>query len=648
MSRRSRTNTTTGTLGLAGALAALLAFAAPTLADSALLSTSHPDLIAAATVGTHGVQLCFDKQLATTFNINDTDFFLQGYKESRQTGSGLQVGTIVSSGSGYCATVVFNGVGDVRTYSDVTVLSSAVTSTAAAGGQVNVQGSVALTGSLFPNVPGATLRPQFTGASASSPTTAVYNFSEILQGDVGANGKFGFYTYAAGDSQFHPGNVSSFTPGGSSVTISFSGPDATALPAASRFVVREGAVTDPLGQGNPLGVTPNPTLRLNLVNTSGVLAASTLTYHFDFDNAIPAGAVVCPVSYALFDSTGVRYSPSASIAPVIAADRRSVALSFVPGSVGGDSDQITLATVASGGIDASSCATGTTPLNSDGAVALSGATDHVGLTSGPDLISFFIDKGNGNVLFTFDAPVSTAAGAINAGGFHLVDRNATLTSPPNPGSPGLLCPPVGGISVNPSTPNVVIVNFARASCLLGIIGSTDLSAVNNAVGVTVDDKTVMDATTGDFNPIGTLGITPPAPPPGPTTGPTTPPAPPVPTLPPLVIPPFVKKPTPTSCVTHKVITLRLLTSVSAELKSATATLNGKAYPVSKKLVITIPLSKYVKVATLTLKITGKPKTGHQVIHATRTYHPCKGQVTIVAPTTGKGKGKAKAKAKAKK
>ena len=406
MPRRSRTIITNGTLGVAAALAAFFAFAAPTLADSSLISTSHPNLIAAATNGTHGVQLCFDKQLATTFNINDQDFFLQGYSESRKTGTGLQVGTVVSSGSGFCATVVFNGVGDVRTYSNVTVLSGAVTSTAAAGGQVNGQGSVALTGSLFPNVPGATLRPQFTGATANSATTAVYNFSEILQGNVGANGKFGFYTYAGGDSQFHAGNVSSFTPGGSTVTIAFSGADATALSAASRFVVREGAVTDPLGQGNPLGATANPTLRLNLVNTSGVLDASTLTYHFDFDNAIPAGAAVCPASYALFDSTGVRYSPSAT-APVIAPDRRSVDLRFVPGSVGGDPAQITLATIAGGGLDASNCATGTTPLNSDGAVALSGATDHAGLTSGPDLISFFVDKSNGNVLYTFDAPVAT-------------------------------------------------------------------------------------------------------------------------------------------------------------------------------------------------------------------------------------------------
>jgi hypothetical protein len=629
MSRRSRTITTNGTLGTAAALAAFFAFAAPTLGDSSLISTSHPNLIAAATVGTHSVQLCFDKQLATTFNINDQDFFLQGYSEFRKTGSGLQVGTVVSSGSGFCASVVFNGVGDVRTYSNVTVLSGAVTSTAAAGGQVNGQGSVALTGSLFPNVPGATLRPQFTGATANSATTAVYNFSEILQGNVGANGKFGFYTYAAGDSAFHPGNVSAFTPGGSTVTISFSGTDATALSSASRFVVREGAVTDPLGQGNPLGATANPTLRLNLVNTSGVLNASTLTYHFDFDNAIPAGAAVCPTAYALFDSTGVRYSPSTAAA-VIAPDRRSVALSFVPGSVGGDGAQITLATVSSGGLDATNCASGTTPLNSDGAVALSGATDHAGLTSGPDLISFFVDKSNGNVLYTFDAPVAT--GAINPGGFHLVDGNGTLTSPAPQASGGPLCPAAGGFSVNPSTPNVVIVNFAQPSCLLGLIGSLNLDAVNRAVGVTVDEGAVADATSGDLNPIKTLGITPPAPPAGPTTGPTTPPAPPVPVLPPLVIPPTVKKPTPTGCVTHKVITLHLLKSVSARLKSATATLNGKAYPVSKKLVITIALSKYTKIKTLTLKIKGKPKTGTQAINATRTYHPC-GSSTTTTTTT---------------
>jgi len=97
MSRRSRKHTTNGTLGVAAALAALFAFAAPSLADSSLISTTHPGLIAAATVGTHGVQLCFDKQLATTFNINDQDFFLQGYTESRKTGSGLQVGPATSA-----------------------------------------------------------------------------------------------------------------------------------------------------------------------------------------------------------------------------------------------------------------------------------------------------------------------------------------------------------------------------------------------------------------------------------------------------------------------------------------------------------------------------------------------------------------------
>ncbi len=635
MSRRSRKITKQGSLGVAAALAALFAFAAPGVADNSLISTTHPGLIAAATVGTHGVQLCFDKQLATTFNINDQDFFLQGYTESRKTGSGLQVGTVVSSGSGFCATVVFNGVGDVRTYSNVTVLSGAVTSTAPAGGQVNGQGSVALTGSLFPNVPGSTLRPQFTGATANSATTAVYNFSEILQGNVGADMNFGFYTYSAGDSAFHPGTVSSFTPGGSTVTIAFSGTNAAALPAASRFVVREGVVTDPLGQNNPLGATAGPTLRLNLVNTSGVLNASTVTYHFDFDNAIPAGAAVCAGNFALFDSTGVRYSPALGVAPVIAANRRSIALTFVPGSVGGDAAQITLATVSSGGIDASSCP-GTTPLNSDGSVALSGATDHAGLTSGPDLISFFVDKANGNVLYTFDAPVATGSGSINPSAFHLVDGNGTLTSPPTQGSGGLLCPTVGGFSVNPSTPNVVIVNFAHASCLLGVIGSLDLNAVNNAVGVTVDEGAVADATSGDLNPIGTLGRTPPPPTPAGTTGPTTPPAPPVPTVPPLVIPPTVKKPTSLGCVTHKVITLHLLTSVSARLKSATATLNGKAYPVSKKLVITIALSKYVKIKTLTLKIKGKPITGTQTINATRTYHPCPSTTTIVKPVSSKG------------
>jgi hypothetical protein len=305
-----------------------------------------------------------------------------------------------------------------------------------------------------------------------------------------------------------------------------------------------------------------------------------------------------------------------------------VTLDFVAQAAGGDADQITLATVAADAIDAASCSPVApavpVSLNSEGTASLSGATDHPGLTSGPDLINFTIDKTNGNVLFDFDAPVETASGTIDPAAFHLLDGNGNLTSPPDQGGNGLLGEPATGpqFSVNPNTPNEVVVDFAAPTSALGVLaGSPNLSAVDNAVGVTVDEGAVADATTGDLSPIETLGVTPPAPTPTPTPTPTVPPAPPVPTVPPLVIPTTPAKTT-TGCVTHRVITLHLLVSVSARLKSATATVDGKAYPVSKKLVITIPLSKYEKVKTVTLKIKGKPKVGHQAINATRTYHPC--------------------------
>ncbi|HEX3873972.1 MAG TPA: hypothetical protein VHW26_07485 [Solirubrobacteraceae bacterium] len=626
MSRGSRIFTTKGALGAAAALTGLFAFAASSSADSSLISTSHPDLIAATQVGSKAVEACFDQQLVTTFNVTDADFFLQGYGEGRKTGSGLDVSSVIPSGSGYCVTVTFSGTGDVRTYSDVTVLPGAVTATPAAGAQVNMQGEVALTGSQFPNVPGATLRPQLVSAAAGATAgTIVYTFDEPLAGDVGANNKFGFYTYNGGDQFFHSGAVSSFTQGGTTITIGFNPSDTAVLGNATRYVVQEGAVTDGLGQGNPTGVTGNATLRINLAPTTGAVSGTggAIAYHFDFDQPIPATAKVCPVDFALFDATGVRYSPVLGTDPTVSADRRSVTLDFIAGASGGDPDQITLATVAADAIDAATCSpvapAVAQPLNSEGTASLSGASDHPGLTSGPDLIGFTIDKTNGNVLFDFDAPVSTATGAINPAAFHVVDHGGDITGPPDQGGSGLLCPTAAGpkFSVNPSAPNEVIVDFATPGCLLGL-QAPSLTAVDNAIGVTVDEGAVMDATTGDVNPIGTLGVNPPAS----TTPPpvTVPPAPPVPVLPPLVVPPATT--TTKACVTHRVITIHLLTSVSRKLKSAKATINGKAYPVSKKLVVSIPLSKYETVKTVTLKITGKPKTGHATIKATRIYHPC--------------------------
>jgi hypothetical protein len=627
MSRRSRKITTRGSLGVAAALLGLLAFAAPTLADSSPISTTHPELVGASVLGPKAILACFDKPLATSFNITDQDFFLQGYDEARRTGSGLDISTVIPSGTGdFCVTATYSGTGDVRTYSDLTVLAGAVTAAAGSGAQVNIQGSVPLTGGLFPNTPGSTLRPQLISAAVANAQNAVYNFSEPLEGDVGADGKFGFYTYNNGDTTFHAGAISGFVQGATAVSVGFSTADLAVLPQATRFVVQEGAVTDSLGQDNPVGAVGNATLRINLAPTTGAVSGSggAIAYHFDFDQAIPAGAAICPAEFALFDATGVRYSPVVGTAPAISADRRSVTLDFIAGTPGGDPDQITLATVEADAIDGTGNCASTTPkpLNSEGTTALSGTTDHAGLTSGPDLINFTIDKTNGNVLFDFDAPVATTTGSINPADFALVDGGGNLTPTPSQGGCGLLDPSTGPqYSVNSNTPNEVVVDFGEPSCALGLLeGTPSLSVVDNAVGVTVNEGAVMDATTGDLSPVGTLGVTPPAP--VTPAGPTTPPAPPVPPVAPLVAPTPTTPTKSTACVTHRIVTIHLLTSVSARLKSATATVDGKAYPVSKKLVITIPMSKYEKVKTVVVKIHGKPKVGHQAINATRDYHPC--------------------------
>jgi hypothetical protein len=278
-------------------------------------------------------------------------------------------------------------------------------------------------------------------------------------------------------------------------------------------------------------------------------------------------------------------------------------------------------TARAGAVNAASGGQG----NIQGSVTLTGSTNgHPGLTSGPDLVSFSIDKTTGIVSFNFDAPVSTATGAIKPLDFHVIDSSGVLSSPPAKSGSSLLpggLLPGGGTgavaTVDSASPDTVEVDFSTTNSLLGVLPlGSSLTLTNDAVGVTVDEGAVMDATTSDLNPIGTLGISAPAS----TTpgGPTTPPAPPVPSVPPLVIPPPAVK----TCVSHRVITIHLLKSVARNLKSATATVNGKTFPVSKKLVITIQLSKYEKVKTVTLKIKGKPKTGHAKITATKVYHPC--------------------------
>jgi hypothetical protein len=91
----------------------------------------------------------------------------------------------------------------------------------------------------------------------------------------------------------------------------------------------------------------------------------------------------------------------------------------------------------------------------------------------------------------------------------------------------------------------------------------------------------------------------------------------------VVVPPVTtpKTPAKTPATVKKctrVVTLHLLTSVSRNLRSATATLNGKKITVSKKLTITITFANYRGAKSLVLKIKGKLKNHHTTTR-TKTY-----------------------------
>jgi len=66
------------------------------------------------------------------------------------------------------------------------------------------------------------------------------------------------------------------------------------------------------------------------------------------------------------------------------------------------------------------------------------------------------------------------------------------------------------------------------------------------------------------------------------------------------------------------VTIHLLTSVSHNLRSATATVNGKKVKVSKTLTLTIPFANYKGSKTIVAKITGKLKN-HHTVKTTRSY-----------------------------
>jgi hypothetical protein len=593
----------------ASALAVILGSApVAALADSSTLLTGHPDLVAAAAVNPKTVIACFDQILATPIALSDASFFLQGYTESRKTGApGLTLSSAAPASGGKCLVAAFTGPGDARSFSTLAVLAGAVSASVPGGtGAANVQGSVPLVGGVLPNAPGVNVRPQLAGATAGAATVA-YAFNEPLTAAAGTN-SFGFYTSSSG--VFHGGTVTGFTPG-STVTVGFDTADAALLPSATRFVVEEGAVTDANGYTNPTGASGGPTTRLDLAASTGQDAGGGLTYHFDFSQAIPVTAAVCPAGFALFDASGVRYGPAMGSTPTISVDRRSVTVAFAPDTAGGDPAQITLATVAAGALDGSSCASATAPLNSEGVANLPGAPFRAGLTSGPDLQSFSINKSTAIVSFVFDAPV---ASSVAVGRFHLVDNSGGLTAPPSQAFPCLAlgATPAPQFTVGPA--NQVNVNYSIPTCLLSLLaGPPDVSSVIRTVGVTVDEGGVSDAATTAVNPIGSLGVTPTGP-----TGPTGPTVPPVVTVPPPppTTPATTTKPVVKPC--HRVVTIHLLTTVSRNLRSATATVNGKKATVSKKLTLVVDFAKYAGTKSIVVKIKGKLKNHHS-ISTTRTY-----------------------------
>ncbi|MGI8803955.1 MAG: hypothetical protein ACR2KV_17635 [Solirubrobacteraceae bacterium] len=280
----------------------------------------------------------------------------------------------------------------------------------------------------------------------------------------------------------------------------------------------------------------------------------------------------------------------------------------------GDARDFSRLVVLAGAVNAFVPGSGGSP-NVQDAVALLGSAN-AGATTGPDLTSFRIDRSTGMVSFVFDQSVSTAAGATLASAFHLVDGSAGLTAPPAQIQCTLGPPAAPQFTLGPA--NTVNVNFAVPTCtLLGAFpGPPDLAAVRSAVGVTVDEGAVTDAAAAALvNPVGSLGVTPSTTP----TGPTIPPATPIPTLP-TPTTPAVTRPTTRTC--KRVVTLHLLTTVSRNLRSATATVNGKKLVVSKALTVTVNFGKYAGTKSLVVKIKGKLKNGRTVTRTSTYKNKC--------------------------
>ncbi|MCA1689063.1 MAG: hypothetical protein LC720_01005, partial [Actinobacteria bacterium] len=161
--------------------------------------------------------------------------------------------------------------------------------------------------------------------------------------------------------------------------------------------------------------------------------------------------------------------------------------------------------------------------------------------------------------------------------------------------------------------DTVNVNFSTPTSLLGLLpGPPDVSATRNAIGVTVDEGAVSDATTGVVNPVGSLGS------PVATTSPVTPTVPPVPTVPVLPKPATATPKPAVKAACRRVVTIHLLSSISRKLRSATVTINGKNATVSKKLTVTVTFSKYPGVKSIVVRIRGRLKN-HRSIIRTKTY-----------------------------
>lgn len=485
------------------AFAVLLAGPAVARADNGLPSTrSHPDLITALAISPSQAEACFDKPLATTFNINDGNTRLVGYTEYRQTGptGPLRInGTpTIDPGNANCAVINFTGPGDVRTFSRLEMDVGAVTGTTASGGLVNMRGSQPLIGSIIPPQPGVVAQPTLNGVTVDAPNGNVtYTFAQPVQ-NVNA-GSLGFYTNNPTDlGTFHFGSaLVGFQAGANSVTVHFSSIDAPQLPQATRFVAQQNAVQNAFFQGNPPGAVAAPgtngaTTRPDLAIGGGrtgivvpsppTVSGTAVAYTFLFDKPV---TVVDATQFALYDATGAKFTPNVSAGIATSPDGHQITMQFSSSDPKADPSEITLETVNAGAV----VTQGTATTNTEGSAPLAAPADHIGLTSGPDLLAWSIDRSNFTVTLTFDevipkgnvvnSTVPSAIGPIPA--IAVFDNNGTLTAPA--GDSGLLG--IGSVPSISQNQNLVILHYGNSG--------SQASAIQNAIGVSLAEGAVTDA-----------------------------------------------------------------------------------------------------------------------------------------------------------